>query len=118
MYRIARARRRGAVLDGGVAGQERDHARRLARAIQQALQWIHSHTAEEIARQVPAAFHGGDLGGYVLALSNSKGMYSPDGRMTHEAASSVYRGLAASVATVRTAQFDLSATYTNKFVAA
>ena len=93
-------------------------ARRLARAIQQALQWIQSHTAEEIARQVPAAFHGGDLGGYVLALSNSKEMYSPDGRMTHEAASSVYRGLAASVATVRTAQFDLSATYTNKFVAA
>ena len=45
-------------------------------------------------------------------------MYSPDGHMNHEAASSVHRVLAASVETVRTAKFDLSDTYTNKFVAA
>jgi NitT/TauT family transport system substrate-binding protein len=92
-------------------------ARRLARAIQQALKWIHGHTAEQIAQHVPATFHGGDLEGYVQALRNSKEMYSPDGRMTHEAASSVYRALAASVGTVRTAQFDMSETYTNMFVA-
>jgi NitT/TauT family transport system substrate-binding protein len=92
-------------------------ARRLVRAIQQALQWIHGHTAEEIAQQVPAAFQGGDLEGYVQALRNSKQMYSRDGRMTDEAASSVHRMLAASVETVRTAQFDLSEAYTNILVA-
>lgn len=93
-------------------------ARRLARAMQQALQWIYGHTAEQIAQAVPASFHGGDREGYVQALQNSKDMYSRDGRMTHEAASSVHRMLAASVETVRTAKYDLSDTYTNKFVAA
>jgi NitT/TauT family transport system substrate-binding protein len=93
-------------------------ARRLVRAIQQALQWMHGHTAEEIAQQVPATFHGGDLEAYVQAVRNSKEMYSRDGRMTHEAASSVHRVLAASVESVRTAQFDLSTTYTNVFAAA
>jgi NitT/TauT family transport system substrate-binding protein len=93
-------------------------ARRLVRAIQQALQWMHGHTAEQIAQQAPATFHGGDLEAYVQAVRNSKEMYSRDGRMTHEAASSVYRVLAASVETVRDAQFDLSETYTNMFVAA
>jgi NitT/TauT family transport system substrate-binding protein len=92
-------------------------ARRLARAIQQALQWMHGHTAEEIAQQAPATFHGGDLEAYVQAVRNSKDMYSRDGHMTHEAASSVYRMLAAGVESVRVAQFDLSKTYTNMFVA-
>ena len=45
-------------------------------------------------------------------------MYSLDGRMNHEAASSVYRVLAASIESVRVAQFDLAKTYTNIFVAA
>jgi NitT/TauT family transport system substrate-binding protein len=92
-------------------------ARRLVRATQQALQWIHGHTAEQIAQAVPATVHSGDREGYVQALQNSKDMFSLDGRMTHEAASSVHRVLAASVETVRTAQLDLSKTYTNMFVA-
>ena len=92
-------------------------ARRLARAIQQALQWIHGHTAEEIAQQVPATFHGGDLEGYVQALRNIKEMYSSDGHMNREAASSVHRVLSSCVESVRVAQFDLSKTYTNRFVA-
>ena len=66
---------------------------------------------------MPATFHGGDLEAYVQAFRNSKEMYSRDGRMTHEAASSVHRALAASVETVRAAQFDLSQTYTNMLVA-
>jgi NitT/TauT family transport system substrate-binding protein len=61
--------------------------------------------------------HGGDLDGYVQALRNSKDMYSPDGRMNDEAAASVYRVLAATIESVRVAQFDLSKTYTNTFVA-
>jgi NitT/TauT family transport system substrate-binding protein len=110
----------GAVLFSTAEWLERNPlmARRLVRAIQQTLKWIHDHTAEEIARQVPSALHGGDLEGYVQALRNSKDMYSLDGRMNHEAASSVYRVLAASIESVRVAQFDLSKTYTNMFVAA
>jgi NitT/TauT family transport system substrate-binding protein len=110
----------GAVLFSTAEWLERNPllARRLARAIQQTLQWIHDHTAEEIARQVPSAVHGGDLEGYVQALRNSKDMYSLDGRMSHEAAASVDRVLAASIDSVRVAHFDLSKTYTNMFVAA
>jgi NitT/TauT family transport system substrate-binding protein len=92
-------------------------ARRLVRAIQQTLQWMHGHTAEQIAQQAPTTFHGGDLEAYIQAIKNSKEMYSRDGRMTHEASSSVHRVLAASVVTVRTAQFDLSESYTNMLVA-
>ncbi len=110
----------GAVLYSTAEWLERNAttARRLARAIQQALQWIHGHTAEQIAQQVPATFLSGDREAYVQAVRNSKEMYSLDGRMTLEAASSVYRALAVSVESVRTAQFDLSRTYTNLFIAA
>jgi len=93
-------------------------ARRLARAIQQALQWIHAHTAEEIARQVPPNYYGSDFEGYVQALEKAKDMYSRDGHMSQEAASSVHRMLAASVESVRISQLDLSKAYTNMFVAA
>ena len=109
----------GAVLFSTAEWLERNAstAHRLARAIQKTLGWIHGHTAEEIATVVPLSFHGGDLEGYVQALRNVKGMYSSDGRMNHEAASSVHRALTATVESVRVAQFDLSKTYTNMFIA-
>jgi NitT/TauT family transport system substrate-binding protein len=108
----------GAVLYSTAAWLDRNAqaARRLVRAIQQGLQWVHHHGAEQIAQQVPVSFYGDDREAYVQALENSKEMYSPDGRMTHDSASTVYRVLAASMDAVRTARFDISDTYTNRLV--
>jgi NitT/TauT family transport system substrate-binding protein len=94
----------------------RETAGRLARAIQRTLAWMHTHTAQEIAERMPAAFRGQDASVYVDALANSMPMYSPDGIMTPEGAEAVHKVLVQSMDKVRSATIDLSKTYTNEFL--
>jgi NitT/TauT family transport system substrate-binding protein len=91
-------------------------AQRLARAIRRTLSWIQSHPASEIAAKMPGQFHGGDLELYVRAIERSKHMYSPDGVMPASAADAAYRVMAESMPKVRSASFDVSRCYTNRFV--
>src|SRR4030095_3252201 len=92
----------------------RDEAAKLARAIRRTLEWMHGHSASEIAGKTPADFRLEDDGLYVDALSNSMSMFSTDGVMTPEGAGMVRSVLAASMDKVRTATIDLSKTYTNE----
>jgi NitT/TauT family transport system substrate-binding protein len=94
----------------------RDTAARLARAIVRTLQWMHTHTPEEIAAKTPQAFRGNDDGLYVEALNASMPMFSPDGMMSAEGAEIVRTLLAGSLEKVRTADLDLSKTFTNEFI--
>jgi NitT/TauT family transport system substrate-binding protein len=94
----------------------RDTAGRLARAIQRTLQWMHSHTPEEIAGRAPRAFRGEDEALYVESLKSSMPMFSPNGMMDAEGAQAVRILLAGSMEKVRDATIDLSKTYTNEFV--
>ncbi len=94
----------------------RDVAGRLARAMLQTLQWMHAHSAAEIAAKTPKALRGEDDARYVEALKSSMPMFSTDGLMTDEGAAVVRSLLADSMDKVRGASIDLSKTYTNEFI--
>jgi NitT/TauT family transport system substrate-binding protein len=93
-----------------------DTARRLARAIARTLDWMQGHTPAEIAAKMPPLFRGNDEALYVEALGHAMPMYSPDGRMSAEAAGAVRSLLADSLPAVRDAPIDVTATFTNDFL--
>ena len=93
-----------------------DTAARLARAILRTLDWMHTHSGQEIAEQTPKALRGEDDALFVEALNNSMPMFSTDGAMTEDGAAAVRALLAGSMEKVRNATIDLSRTYTNEFV--
>lgn len=93
-----------------------DVTRKLAGAMLQTLQWMHAHSAAEIAAKTPKALRGEDDDLYVEALKSSMPMFSTDGVMTDEGAAAVRSLLAGAMEKVRDASIDLSKTYTNEFV--
>ena len=95
-----------------------DAARRLAHAIRHTLVWIQQNTTKDIAEAMPASFQQEDPAAYMEALEHSKAMYSSDGVIRDEAAQAVKRVLGLSLEKVRSANVDLSRTYTNEFLAA
>ena len=94
----------------------RDTAARLAQAILKTLQWMHSHSAEEIAGKTPKPLRGEDDALYIQAVKNSMPMFSPDGVMDAAGAQAVRELLGESMEKVRGAQIDVSHTYTNEFI--
>jgi NitT/TauT family transport system substrate-binding protein len=93
-----------------------DTARRLARAIQASLRWIHQHSMDEIMSVVPPAHFGEDRSVYREALLHSTDMFSEDGRMPEGGPEAVRKVLATFLEPVKKARFDLDGTYTNAFV--
>ena len=91
-------------------------ARQSARAIQQALAWIHTHSPEEIWEKTPERYRTADKEAELEALRIAKGGFSVDGIMPEEGTEVVRKALAFTLANVRNAHFDLSETYTNQFV--
>lgn len=98
---------------------ERNHeaASRLARAMSRTLDWMRSHTPEEIRDRMGAQFRSADASNDVEGLRYMQAMLSPDGRMTPESAAAVRKVLSVSLEDVRTANIDLDKTYTNEFLA-
>ena len=94
----------------------RDAAARLARAMLRTLQWMHTHSPQDIAEKTPKALRGEDDALFVEALGNSMPMFSSNGVMTPDGAEAVRTLLAGSMETVNRATIDLSRTYTNEFV--
>ena len=88
----------------------------MTNAIVATLKWIHSHTPEEIADKMPAAFVGKDKAAYVAALKNTLPMYSETGKMDPKGAAAVLAVFSQSSPAVAKANIDLSKTYTNTFV--
>lgn len=94
----------------------RESAARLARAVVKTLNWMHTHSEQEIAGRTPKALRGEDDAIYTEALRSSMPMFSIDGRMNPDGAAAVLDLLAGSLEKVRAATIDLSRTYTNEFV--
>ena len=91
-------------------------AQAMAGAIVATLNWIHSHTPEEIMAKMPEDLVGADKALYLAALKNTIPMYSTTGRMDPKGAQAVLAVFSQSVPEVAKANIDLSKTYTNKFV--
>ncbi len=93
-------------------------AQALAEAMVMTLQWIHGHSAEEIAAKMPEDYKGGDAALYLAAVKNSIPMFSKTGLMDAKGAVAVHDVFAQFDAGVAQAKIDVTQTYTNAFVEA
>jgi len=93
-----------------------DKAARLAGAIRATLEWMASHSADEIAARMPAALRGEYGRLYAAALQRNKASFSPDGRFEAAGVEAVHKSLSLSLPKVKEARINLSDTYTNQFL--
>lgn len=96
--------------------QHHEEAGRMAHALRRTVDWMRSHSPEEIRERIPAPFRTEDAAADVDGLRATQAMLSPDGRLTPEAAAMVRKVLSVSLESVRGATIDLDKTYTNEFV--
>jgi len=95
-----------------------DAARRMVRALQRSLQWIATHTPEEIREHLPEALRSQDKAIDVAIIRDSLSTFTTDGAMPESAPEAVKHFLDATVDNMRNAKVDLSATWTNEFLRA
>lgn len=96
--------------------QHKDVAQKLATAVTRALQFIATHTAEQIAAQMPPSYYSSDKALYIRALASSIPSFTPDGKMPEDGPKTVLNVLARFGAGVAVNKIDLSKTYTNELV--
>lgn len=88
----------------------------LTNAIVNTLDWIHSHSPEEIMAKMPPEIVGKNKELYLAALKNTMPMYSKTGMMDPKGADAVLAVFSESSPEVAKANIDLSKTFTNRFV--
>jgi NitT/TauT family transport system substrate-binding protein len=88
----------------------------MTTAIVATLNWIHSHSAEEIMAKMPEEMVGKDKALYLAALKNTIPMYSETGKMDPKGADAVLAVFSEGSPDVAKANIDVTKTYTNKFV--
>jgi len=91
-------------------------AQALTTAIVNTLDWIHSHSPEEIMAKMPEEVVGKNKELYLAALKNTIPMYSLTGKMDPKGADAVLAVFSEGSPEVAKANIDVSKTYTNKFV--
>ncbi len=95
-----------------------DTARRLARALARANQWILTHTPEEIRERFPEGLRSEDAAADIEIIRWSLPTYTTGGRMPEGAPEAMKRVLDMTLDNVRNAKIDLGATWTNAFLPA
>ncbi len=91
-------------------------ARKVARAVFRAAQWMAAHTAEEIRERLPESYRSSDAEVDLQVLR--WGLVGPkvDGRMPAGAPEAMRKYLDATVEVVRKAKIDLASTWTNEYL--
>ena len=89
----------------------------LTNALVRGLRWIAANSPEQIADLMPPEYALGNRAVYVRAIRASVPMYSPDGMIEREAAEIAHKVLMQFDPDVQKANIDLTATYSNGFVA-
>jgi NitT/TauT family transport system substrate-binding protein len=89
-------------------------AQHLATAFVRTLQWINSHTPEEVAAVIPPDVMGKDRAAYLKVLKEEIPMFKTDGRMPQDGAQNEWRVL--SEANPKYKSVRVSDTYTDRFV--
>jgi len=100
------------------AESHKAEAGKLARAFARTMQYIQSHSAEEIAEKVPRDYYGNDKALYVQALKASLPMFTADAKMPAGGPETVLKVLATYKPLVKSKNIDLSKTYSNAYLAA
>lgn len=96
----------------------KEEVQKLVNAFVKTMKFINTHSAAEIAEKMPKDFYVGDKEGYIKALDESKGMFTPDGLMPEDGPKTVLTVLSEFSKNVQGKQIDLSKTYTTEFVKA
>ena len=94
----------------------KDVAQKLARAFVHTMQYLHTHSADEIAAQMPKDYYGSDKALYISALKASLPMYTVDGKMPADGPGTVLKVLAGFNPSIKDKHIDLARTFTNEFV--
>jgi sulfonate transport system substrate-binding protein len=90
---------------------------KLVNAYVKTLKWIQSHTAAQIAAQMPADYYAGvGLPAYVKALNSEKGIYNPTGIMPPTGPATCLKVQLAFNPSVKGKKIDLASTFTDAFV--
>ena len=98
------------------AESHKAQAGKLAHAFARTMAYIHTHSAEQIADLVPRDFYGNDKALYVTALKSSLAMFTTDARMPDGGPQTVLKVLATYKPLVKSANINLSKTYTNAYL--
>lgn len=95
-------------------------AQALARVAVKTLRYIHSHSAAEIAGNLPAQvfYPDGNRDAFAKVLDRSLGMFSTDGKMPADGPPDVLKTLQAADPSTDWTTVDLKKTYDNSFVSA
>jgi len=90
----------------------------VVNAMVRAQLWIQENKSnpDTIVAAVPPEYYGNDKANYKAALMKNLEGYSPDGRMSMEAAQNVYKVLKAFEPSVMKVDVDLTKTFDNRFV--
>jgi NitT/TauT family transport system substrate-binding protein len=91
-------------------------AGKIARALQQTLQWLQDHTPAEIRERMPAATLTSDVAADLAAITAMKEFWSKDGLIPDRGTELVRQAMAVSQEKIRKADIDISKTFTNQFV--
>ena len=102
-------------MENSYVNSHKDVVQKLVNAYVKTLQWIHTHTATQIADMMPADYYAGNRDLYVTALQNQLSIFSPDGKMPSDGPQSVLNIEQQTNQAVQGKQIDLSTTYTNEF---
>jgi len=89
---------------------------KLAEAMVRTLQWIHSHSAEEIMAKMPKEFTASDPAIYLTSLKNMIPTFSTTGLMDPKGADAVLAVFSEFVPEIKNAKIDVKTTYTDEFV--
>lgn len=89
---------------------------KIVNAYVKTLKWIQTHSAEQIADQMPADYYAGNKQLYVQALQNQLPMFSPDGKMPADGPQTVLTIEHQAKLVPQSTQINLNTTYTNQFV--
>ncbi|MFD7706052.1 ABC transporter substrate-binding protein [Streptomyces sp. NPDC059785] len=91
---------------------------KLVNAFVKTLRWMSSHSADEIAAEMPADYQQGDKALYAEAIQSTLPMFTDDGVMPENGPETVERVLKAFNPNIKNADVDLDRTYTTEFVEA
>ena len=100
------------------AESHKEQATKLAHAFARTMEYIQTHSAEEIAEKMPRDYYGSDKALYVQALGASLPMFTTDAKMPAGGPENVLKVLATYKPLIKSKNIDLSKTYSNAYLAA
>ncbi len=93
----------------------KDVVQKMVNSYVKTLQWMHTHTADDIAAKMPADYYASNKELYVTALKGQLAIFSPDGKMPAGGPDSVLAIENKTNQDVKGKKIDLNITFTNDF---